>query len=35
MQRQPVDPRFEDYAGTYNPDAAKKAFNFIPELQEH
>lgn len=29
-----IDPRFEDYAGNYNPDLAASSFSFIKTMQE-
>ena len=28
-----IDPRFEEYAGSLNPDLAAKSFSFIPKMQ--
>lgn len=30
-----IDPRFQDYAGTYNPEMAMKAYSFIPKVQQN
>jgi len=29
-----IDPRFESYAGNYNPELAMKSYDFIPKLQQ-
>ena len=34
-KRKTIDPRFEDYAGNYNADLAKKSYSFINEVQKN
>ena len=34
-KRKAIDPRFEDYAGNYNADLAKKSYSFITEVQQN
>lgn len=33
-RKKSIDPRFEAYAGNYNPDLAMKSYDFIPKLQQ-